>query len=225
MKCTIILALASLAMGSAIEQRACAGNNCNRQVTGTRAGLPALATRAADCASFLAVTVKGVQRTITQTHFVAEATPTVAVVAARQATSSSVAKAIPTYASSCDERAYSSACGCAGVVPTTTTVRVPRATSTVTAVATGCVAMAVSEIPACGLPCFEEKLADYGCKNIFDIECQCSQIETFGWEITACLEINCSHAVVEEIYPNAVKGCNCHAVEFPGSLPAEFPTY
>lgn len=57
MKATIVLSLASLAFGHVLENRACPGNNCNRQVTGTRAGLPALTARSADCSAFLAKTV------------------------------------------------------------------------------------------------------------------------------------------------------------------------
>lgn len=57
MKTAVILSLAGFGFASVIEQRACPGNNCNRQVTGTRAGLPALASRSADCASFQAVVV------------------------------------------------------------------------------------------------------------------------------------------------------------------------
>jgi hypothetical protein len=36
-------------MGAALEERACAGNNCNRQVPGTRAGILPLESRSADC--------------------------------------------------------------------------------------------------------------------------------------------------------------------------------
>ena len=52
MKAVAILSLASLALGSVLQERACAGNNCNRQVTGTRAGLPPLESRSADCSEF-----------------------------------------------------------------------------------------------------------------------------------------------------------------------------
>jgi hypothetical protein len=62
MKAYMILAMASLGLGSVIEQRDCAGNNCNRQVTGTRAGLPALTSRSADCSSFMRVTVTALPR-------------------------------------------------------------------------------------------------------------------------------------------------------------------
>ena len=57
MKAATILSLASLALGSVIEQRACAGNNCNRAVTGTRAGLLPLESRSADCSAFQRVVV------------------------------------------------------------------------------------------------------------------------------------------------------------------------
>lgn len=57
MKAAMILSLASLALGSVLEQRACAGNNCNRQVTGTREGLLPITSRQADCSSFQLTTV------------------------------------------------------------------------------------------------------------------------------------------------------------------------
>lgn len=57
MKAAVILSLVSLAFGSVIEKRECAGNNCNRQVTGTREGLTPLTSRQADCSSFMQATV------------------------------------------------------------------------------------------------------------------------------------------------------------------------
>ena len=57
MKFAVALSLVSLAFGSVLDKRECAGNNCNRAVTGTRDGLPAMSLRSADCASFLLTTV------------------------------------------------------------------------------------------------------------------------------------------------------------------------
>lgn len=57
MKFAVALSLVSVAVASVLEQRNCAGNNCNRAVTGTRDGLPAMSLRSADCSSFLLTTV------------------------------------------------------------------------------------------------------------------------------------------------------------------------
>lgn len=57
MKAAVIFSLISLALGSVVEKRACAGNNCNRQVTGTRDGLLPITSRQADCSSFMQATV------------------------------------------------------------------------------------------------------------------------------------------------------------------------
>ena len=47
----------SLASAGVLEPRHCAGNNCNRAVTGTRPGLLPLTVRSTHCASFLSTTV------------------------------------------------------------------------------------------------------------------------------------------------------------------------
>jgi hypothetical protein len=58
MKFAAVLSFVSVALASvAVEKRACAGNNCNRAITGTRDGLTAASSRSADCASFLLTTV------------------------------------------------------------------------------------------------------------------------------------------------------------------------
>ena len=58
MKFAVALSFVSLAFGNVLlDKRACAGNNCNRAVTGTRAGLLPLSSRSADCASYLMTTV------------------------------------------------------------------------------------------------------------------------------------------------------------------------
>ncbi|KAI8290766.1 hypothetical protein K4K59_006423 [Colletotrichum sp. SAR11_240] len=67
MKAAVILSLAALAFGSAIEKRECSGNNCNRQVTGTRDGLLPITSRKADCSSFMQATVTPSPTTVTVT--------------------------------------------------------------------------------------------------------------------------------------------------------------
>ncbi|KAH8881233.1 hypothetical protein GQ53DRAFT_517064 [Thozetella sp. PMI_491] len=227
MKAAVIFSLASLALGHVLEARQCAGNNCNRQVTGTRAGLPALASRSADCSSFLQVRVTASQRTVTVTSFVPPAATPVRrevvadkVVQARQVTVTP--SAIPAYASSCDDAAeYSSACGCLGVssVPTTT-IRQPRATVTVTSAATDCASRAIAAVPTCGYPCFEALYPQYGCTGLDDLACQCANFEQFGWDVTPCLEASCTHQEVEAVFPAAQMGCDCYSVANPAPTAA-----
>lgn len=86
----------------------CNANNCARAVTGTRPGkMPPVASRMADCSSFLEATVyTDATGGIITTEF-----PT----------------AVPTYASSCNhpvnsEVAYASACSCWGIPTATVTM-------------------------------------------------------------------------------------------------------
>ncbi|EON96737.1 hypothetical protein UCRPA7_7769 [Phaeoacremonium minimum UCRPA7] len=221
MKASIILSLASLALGSVIEQRACPGNNCNRQVTGTRAGLPDLASRSADCSSFIRLTVTPTPRTRTVTTFIPEPTGcsgdeiVARAIDVRQVTVT--ASAIPTYASSCDDGSeYSSACSCLGVTTANaTTVRAPRVTSTVTSVATACASRAIAAVPTCAYDCFLELYPSYGCGGLDDLPCQCANFETLGTEVTPCVVAACSHADVELIFPAAQMGCDCYSVANP----------
>jgi hypothetical protein len=53
MKFAATLSFVSLAAAAALERRHCAGDNCNRAVTGTRDGLLPLTVRSAHCSSFL----------------------------------------------------------------------------------------------------------------------------------------------------------------------------
>ncbi|KAK3321413.1 hypothetical protein B0T22DRAFT_444186 [Podospora appendiculata] len=133
MKFAIALSFVSLAVASVLEPRACAGNNCNRAITGTRDGLSPLSVRSADCASFLATTVIPAATTVTVTVD-EEATSAPAkrdFLEARQATV--VASALPTYATACSSAAaYASACSCFGVTGTVTTAPVPTVTVTTT---------------------------------------------------------------------------------------------
>lgn len=75
MKAVALLSFASVALAAGIspnvdnvdnvdngesnifDKRNCNGNNCNRAITGTRAGLAASTLRQADCTSFLLTTV------------------------------------------------------------------------------------------------------------------------------------------------------------------------
>jgi hypothetical protein len=57
---TIIVGIltAKLVSSNKLGKRACAGDNCNRAITGTAANLvPVLSSRLADCASFMEITV------------------------------------------------------------------------------------------------------------------------------------------------------------------------
>lgn len=128
-----------------------------------------------------------------------------AVVKARQVTESPCA--IPTYASSCNDRdAYSSACSCFGVTETTTTVRPPRTTTTVTAVATDCPQRAIDAVPECAYDCFSQLYPSYNCTGLEDLECQCLNFEAIGTEVTPCVVEACTHAEVEAIFPAAQMG-------------------
>ncbi|CRK13008.1 hypothetical protein BN1708_010709 [Verticillium longisporum] len=131
MKAAVILSLASLAFGSVLEQRACAGNNCNRQVTGTRAGLLPLTARQADCSSFQLTVVTPSPTTVTVTVTEEPAAKLKRnVVEARQATS--VPTNVPAYASSCNAVKYASACDCWGITAAVSTAPTPTVTVTTT---------------------------------------------------------------------------------------------
>ena len=57
MKVVAVLSLVTLALAGAVEQRACAANNCIRAVTGTRLGDASVSAHRADCSSFVRTTV------------------------------------------------------------------------------------------------------------------------------------------------------------------------
>ncbi|KAK1476831.1 hypothetical protein CNYM01_05736 [Colletotrichum nymphaeae SA-01] len=132
MKAAVIFSLVSLALGSVVEKRACAGNNCNRQVTGTRDGLLPITSRQADCSSFMQATVTPSPTTVTVTVTAAPARlRRNGEIANRQVTA--LPTLIPAYASSCgDSAAYSSACSCWGITAVTTTAPKPTVTVTTT---------------------------------------------------------------------------------------------
>ncbi|PHH71399.1 hypothetical protein CDD80_5303 [Ophiocordyceps camponoti-rufipedis] len=68
-KAAVILALCSTALTSALHGRDshCGGDNCARQVTGTRSGLVPIETRRADCSSFMAAMPETITTTVTVT--------------------------------------------------------------------------------------------------------------------------------------------------------------
>lgn len=59
MKAAVILSFVAAAVAGAIEARDghCGGDNCARQVTGTRDGLSPVSSRKADCSNFMKTTV------------------------------------------------------------------------------------------------------------------------------------------------------------------------
>ncbi|KAK3304639.1 uncharacterized protein B0T15DRAFT_249289 [Chaetomium strumarium] len=136
MKLIAALPHVSLAVAAVLEPRHCAGNNCNRAVTGTRPGLLPLASRSADCSSFLLTTVTPAATTVTVTVDEEDLpSPTAAkrgaVLQGRQVTV--VPSAIPDYAANCANAAeYISACSCFGVTGSVTTAPTPTVTVTTT---------------------------------------------------------------------------------------------
>ncbi|KAH6621434.1 hypothetical protein B0J18DRAFT_491716 [Chaetomium sp. MPI-SDFR-AT-0129] len=128
--------LAGLAAAAVVEPRHCAGNNCNRAVTGTRPGLLPLTERSSHCASFLLTTVTPAASTVTVTVENPPATPTHAhtkrdLLENRQVTV--VPTAIPDYAENCvDAAEYISACSCFGLTGSVTTAPAPTVTVTTT---------------------------------------------------------------------------------------------
>lgn len=134
MKVAAILSFAALATANILNARQCGGNNCNRAVTGTRDGKEPLASRSADCSSFLRTTVTPAPTTVTVTVD-EESIPTPAKraenIEARQATA--VPTALPAYAAVCSSAAaYAQACSCFGVTGTVTTAPQPTVTVTTT---------------------------------------------------------------------------------------------
>ncbi|KAJ9165208.1 hypothetical protein NKR19_g627 [Coniochaeta hoffmannii] len=133
MKFAVVLSLVSAALANvALEKRACAGNNCNRAITGTRDGISPASVRSADCSSFLLTTVTPDAVTVTVTvDDEAATTPAKRDLEYRAATVSP--SALPTYATAaCDAKAYASACSCYGITGSVTTAPVPTTTVTTT---------------------------------------------------------------------------------------------
>ena len=141
MKAAVILSLVAAVMAGVIEERACAGNNCNRAVTGTRDGLLPVSERQSACSSFLKATVTPDAVTTTVTVTVEPDAPSRfkrdAALEYRAATE--LPTAVPAYASAaCNGAAYSSACLCWGITAATTTAPTPTETKTVTVTADYC---------------------------------------------------------------------------------------
>ncbi|POR32475.1 Uncharacterized protein TPAR_07308 [Tolypocladium paradoxum] len=142
MKAAVILSFVAAALAGAVEVRQnCGGDNCARQVTGTRDGLTAIESRKADCSSFMKTTVIPDATTTTVTVTVEAGAPSkfrrAAGLEYRAATTAPTA--IPAYASSCQEGVkYSSACSCWGITAMTTTAPAPTKTATVTVTSDYC---------------------------------------------------------------------------------------
>jgi hypothetical protein len=138
MKVAAVLSFAAAVMAGALDKRACAADNCARQVTGTREGLLPIESRKADCTSFQKTTVTPEAATVTVTVTVDGDAPAKfrrhVNVEARQATE--VPTALPAYASACSSDAvrYASVCSCWGITAAVTTA--PTPTSTVTSTVT-----------------------------------------------------------------------------------------
>ncbi|KAK3371178.1 hypothetical protein B0T24DRAFT_306605 [Lasiosphaeria ovina] len=133
MKFAIVLSFVSLALASVLDRRECAGNNCNRAISGTRPGISPASVRSADCKSFLLTVVTPSPTTTTVTVDEAGATPLKRdlILEARQVTQT--ASVLPTYASACSSpAAYASACSCFGVTGSVSTAPTPTVTVTTT---------------------------------------------------------------------------------------------
>ncbi|KAM3553991.1 hypothetical protein MY1884_005876 [Beauveria asiatica] len=118
----------------------CGGDNCARQVTGTRDGLSAVTARQKDCSSFMLTTIvpDATTTTVTVTVDPDEAPKSKrANIEVRAATE--VPTAVPAYASGCDSASrYSSACACWGITASATTAAQPTKTVTVTVTSDYC---------------------------------------------------------------------------------------
>ncbi|CAK7203265.1 hypothetical protein SEUCBS139899_005996 [Sporothrix eucalyptigena] len=127
-----LLSFASVALAAAsgfsansdnvFDKRNCDGNNCNREITGTRVGLPASSLRQSDCTSFLFTVVT--PSPLFSTVYISAPTEAVTV----------IPSALPIYATQCSSgAAYASACSCWGVTGTVSTAPTPTiiVTSTV----------------------------------------------------------------------------------------------
>ncbi|KAJ4307219.1 hypothetical protein N0V88_000598 [Collariella sp. IMI 366227] len=132
MKFAVVLSFISAAAAAVLEPRVCAGNNCNRAVTGTRSGIPSLSERSTLCASFLLTTVTPAASTVTVTVEPEVYYPVEPETAAPAVTVTPTA--IPQYAGNCANGAeYLSACSCFGVTGSVTTAPVPTVTISTTA--------------------------------------------------------------------------------------------
>ncbi|EFX06371.1 hypothetical protein CMQ_6692 [Grosmannia clavigera kw1407] len=136
MKVFAVLSFVSVAFAgiNVFEARNCAGNNCNRAITGTRAGLPATSLRQSDCSSFmLTVVTPSPVFSTTWVEAPANGKAKRATTAAVTAAVTSTPTALPTYATQCSSAAaYASACSCWGITAGLSTAAVPTVTVTST---------------------------------------------------------------------------------------------
>ncbi|KAK2016699.1 hypothetical protein LZ32DRAFT_688702 [Colletotrichum eremochloae] len=128
------------------------GNNCQRGVNGTAGINPPLSSRLADCSLLNRVTVtpSPVTEIVTETSTTGTIfIPTILVGAEKRSVETEATTGgsavtlfpsiVPTYATYCADAAnYFSACGCAGVMPVTTTAPTPTVTLTTTELVEQC---------------------------------------------------------------------------------------
>ncbi|KAG5944206.1 hypothetical protein E4U59_007507 [Claviceps monticola] len=135
MKVSVFLSFATAAVAGILDARKghCGGDNCARQVTGTRKGLEPLSSRKEDCSSFMRTVVAPEATTITVTVTVDPGEPVSLTRHAIDYRAPTEAPSVPIYASSCkNAHKYSSACSCWGITPASTVGPVPTETRTVT---------------------------------------------------------------------------------------------
>ncbi|OAA69816.1 hypothetical protein ISF_03086 [Cordyceps fumosorosea ARSEF 2679] len=118
----------------------CGGDNCARQVTGTRDGLLAVTSRQVDCSSFMKTTIVPDATTTTVTVTVDPDAPKLKRENQHEVRAATeIPTAVPAYASGCDSAArYSSACSCWGITASATTAAQPTKTVTVTVTSDYC---------------------------------------------------------------------------------------
>ncbi|KHN95510.1 uncharacterized protein MAM_06567 [Metarhizium album ARSEF 1941] len=145
MKIALALSLIAAAVAGSIEARHghCSGDNCARQVTGTRDGLTAITSRKNDCSNFMKTTLVPEATTVTVTVTVNIGSDEHASVTKRgdmeHRAATEAPSVVPAYASSCNNPGkYSSACSCWGITAVTTTAPVPTHVATVTVTADYC---------------------------------------------------------------------------------------
>merc|ERR1712000_72511 len=136
MKAAVVLSFVAAAMAGLVERQGrCGGDNCARQVTGTRAGLTPIESRKADCSSFMTATVipDATTTTVTVTVDADEPAKSKRANGLEFRAETELPTDIPAYASSCDDTMeYSSACSCWGITSAVTTGPAPTETVTVT---------------------------------------------------------------------------------------------
>ncbi|KAM0668111.1 hypothetical protein ACQRIT_000603 [Beauveria bassiana] len=134
------LAVVSSLVAVAAAAGRCGGDNCARQVTGTRDGLSAVTSRQNDCSSFMLTTIVPDATTTTVTVTVdPDEAPKSKRANNEVRAATEVPTAVPAYASGCDSASrYSSACACWGITASATTAAQPTKTVTVTVTSDYC---------------------------------------------------------------------------------------